>query len=233
MLDFDKYEVLSFDCYGTLIDWESGILASLKPVLAAHSIDLDDDSILTLYGELESEAERGDFIKYRDVLRRVMQYLGDRLGFEPSASELDHLGNTLKDWPAFPDSPDALATLKKRYKLAIISNVDNDLFAGSNRHLKVEFDWIISAEKVKSYKPALRHFEIALDEFAIAAEKQLHVAQSLYHDIGPANQMGLDCVWVNRRHGRESSGATPPATSKPDLEVPDLKTLVSLMGLDS
>jgi 2-haloacid dehalogenase len=232
MLDFDKYEVLSFDCYGTLIDWESGILASLRPMLAAHGIEMGDEDILKLYAELESEAEKGEFAKYREILRRVMQNLGERLDFEPSASELDHLGDTLKDWPAFPDSPGALAALKKRYKLAIVSNIDNDLFAESNKHLKVEFDWLISAEKVQSYKPALRHFEVALEEFGVGLEKQLHVAQSLYHDIGPANKMGLDCVWVNRRHGEEGGGATPDASGQPNLEVPDMQTLVSMMGLD-
>jgi 2-haloacid dehalogenase len=231
MLDFDAFEVLSFDCYGTLIDWESGILASLRPVLDAHGVATDDESLLALYGELESQAEQGEFVRYREVLRRVMAGLGERLGFQPTPAELDHLGNTLKDWPAFPDSPAALAALKRRYRLAIISNVDDDLFAGSNQRLEVDFDWVISAEKVRSYKPALRHFEVALEEFGISPDRQLHIAQSLYHDIGPANRMGLRCVWVNRRHGKESGGATPPASGQPDLEVPDLKTLVSQMGL--
>lgn len=231
MLDFDQFEVLSFDCYGTLIDWESGILNSLKPVLAAHHIELADQQILELYGKQEAKQEHDSYVTYREVLSSVMQAIADELGFEPSASELEQPGNTLKDWPAFPDAPAALAMLKQKYKLAIISNIDNDLFAESNKHLKVEFDWIISAEKVRSYKPALRHFEVALEEFGVGLDKQLHIAQSLYHDIGPANKFGLTSVWVNRRHHKEGGGATPQASGTPDLEVPDLQSLVSMMGL--
>jgi 2-haloacid dehalogenase len=231
MLDFDRYQVLSFDCYGTLIDWERGILASLRPLLAAHKVQLDDQAILALYSELESQAEKGPFVNYRQVLRRVMRSLGVRLGFQPTPSQIDHLGDTLKDWPAFPDSVAALAALKKRYKLAILSNIDDDLFAGSNKHLKVEFDWIVTAQQIGDYKPSLRNFEYALEKISVAPDRLLHVAQSLYHDIAPANQIGLSSVWVNRRHAQPGTGATPPASAKPDLEVPDLKTLVSTIGL--
>jgi 2-haloacid dehalogenase len=229
-LDFERYEVLSFDCYGTLIDWETGILNALRPVLEARAVRLDDETLLALYGELEAEAEQGDFIPYRAVLGQVMDGFDERLGLALNPAERGHLADTLKDWHAFPDAPDALAALKRRYKLAIISNVDDDLFAGSNKHLGVVFDWVITAQQVRSYKPALHHFEVAEEAFGVGRERQLHVAQSLYHDIGPANRLGLDCVWINRRQGKAGSGATPPATATPDLEVPDLESLVALMG---
>jgi 2-haloacid dehalogenase len=231
VLDFDRYEVLSFDCYGTLIDWEKGILSALRPVLKARGVELDDEALLTLYADLEAKAEQGDFIPYRAVLRQVMAGLDERLGLALTPVEHNHLGDTLKDWPAFPDAPGALAALKRHYKLAIISNVDDDLFAESNKHLGVAFDWVISAQLVQNYKPALRHFEVASKMFGVGLKKQLHVAQSLYHDIGPANRLGLDCVWINRRHGKSGSGATPLASGTPDLEMPDLESLVALMGV--
>jgi len=119
-----------------------------------------------------------------------------------------------------------------RYKLTIISNIDDDLFAYSAKKLEVDFDWLITAQQVKSYKPSLQNFEVAIERMGISPDKLLHVAQSVYHDIVPAKSMGVTAVWVNRRKGKEGAGATVPASGNPDLEVPDLKTLVSLMGLD-
>ena len=123
-----------------------------------------------------------------------------------------------------------MTALKQRYKLAVISNIDDDLFAGTAKHLKVEFDWVITAEQVRSYKPSTRNFEMAIEKMGIAREKLLHVAQSLYHDIVPASSMGISTVWVNRRYDRTGFGATLPANAQPDLEVPDLKTLVEAIG---
>jgi 2-haloacid dehalogenase len=233
MIDFNKYEVLSFDCYGTLIDWESGILAALRPVLVAHNINLTDKQTLKFYAEIELRAEEGKFAKYRKVLRKVVGELGSRLGFVPSPSELDCLVDSLKNWRLFPDTVEALQTLKKTFKLAIISNIDDDLFALSAKHLKVEFDWIITAEQAKSYKPSLHNFKFAVERIGVSPEKILHIAQSIYHDVIPAKILGLSTVWVNRRKGKERFGATPPASSYPNLEVPDLKTLVSIIELGS
>lgn len=233
MIDFNKCEVLSFDCYGTLIDWESGILAALRPILAAHDIILNDKQILELYAKIEPRIEEGEFVKYREVLRRAMQELSSRLGFVPSHSELDCLADSLKDWMPFPDTVGALQTLKKTFKLAIISNIDDDLFALSAKHLKVEFDYVITAEQVESYKPSLHNFKSAIERMGVPPEKVLHIAQSIYHDVVPAKTLGLSTVWVNRRKGREGFGATLPASTNPDLEVPDLKTLVSIMDSDS
>lgn len=233
MIDFDNYEALSFDCYGTLIDWESGILQALKPILSNYSINLRDNEILELYAEIESKAEAGKYVKYREILREVVRQFGDSLHFLPTSSEVNSLVDSLGDWKPFPDTVQALQTLKKKFKLAIISNVDDDLFVLSTKHLKVEFDWIITAEQVRSYKPSLHNFEFALRRMSLSPEKILHIAQSIYHDIIPAKTLGLSTVWINRRKYQEGFGATLPASGHPDLEVPDLKTLVEAMGLNS
>ena len=232
MIDFQQFEVLSFDCYGTLIDWESGILTPLKTILSNHNINIGDQQILELFAQRESIQEERKYLKYREVLKKVVQDFGEKLSFEPSEEELKALAESIRSWEPFTDTVRALKALQKRYKLTIISNIDNDLFAYTAKKLEVEFDWIITAEQVKSYKPSLRNFEFAIQKMGIAPNKLLHVAQSVYHDIVPAKTMGLTAVWVNRRQGKEGFGATAPATGNPDLEVPDLKTLVSLMNLD-
>lgn len=230
MLNFDHFEVLTFDCYGTLIDWESGIWEALRPVLANHRSDLPREQGLELYGRLESEAERGEYREYRAVLRSVLQGFGARLGFAPAEVELQGFSESVKDWPAFPDSAAALQALKRKYKLAIISNIDDDLFVFSGQRLQVQFDWVVTAQQARSYKPALTNFRLAFARIGLPPHKILHVAQSLYHDIAPAKSLGLSTVWVNRRHGREGFGATPPAQAQPDLEVPDLQALARQMG---
>ena len=231
MLQWSDFEVLTFDCYGTLIDWETGILDALRPVFKAHHIDLIPEKALELYGELESEAERGEYREYKAILRAVLEGIGARLGFVPTPEELQEFSTSVKDWPAFPDSAPALRALKKKYRLAIISNIDDDLFAFSNRRLQVRFDWIITALQAKSYKPSLNNFRLAFDRIGVPQKRILHVAQSLFHDIAPANLLGLSSVWVNRRQKKEGSGATPPAPACPDLEVPDLQTLAEKMGV--
>ncbi len=231
MLNFDDFEVLTFDCYGTLIDWESGIWEALRPVLANHRIDMLTDKALELYGELESEAERGEYHEYKTVLRMVLEGLGSRLGFIPSQTELQRFSESVQDWPAFPDSTPALQALKKKYKLAIISNIDDDLFAFSAQRLQTQFDWVITAQQAKSYKPALKNFHLAFERIELPKNKILHVAQSLFHDIVPAKALGLSAVWINRRHTKKGFGATPPAQARPDLEVPDLQTLAGVIGL--
>ncbi len=230
MLDFDRYTHLTFDCYGTLIDWETGILAALRPVLDHHGIALSDDDALALYGELESAAERGAYRPYRDVLATVLDGFGERLGFAPTVTERSTFAASVGAWPPFADSAEALQALARRYRLVILSNIDDDLFARSARHLGVAFAAVITAQQVGSYKPDPRNFRALLDRLAIPPERILHVAQSLFHDIAPANAIGLATVWVNRRHDRAGSGATPPATARPDLEVPDLATLARLTG---
>jgi len=231
MLNFSDFELLTFDCYGTLIDWESGIWEALHPILATHRIDVAADKALELYGELESEAERGEYHEYKMVLKMVLEGVGARLGFAPTQLELQRFSESVQDWPAFPDSARALQALKKRYKLAIISNIDDDLFAFSAQRLQVQFDWIITAQQAKSYKPSHNNFQIAFERIGLPKDKILHVAQSLFHDIVPAKALGLATVWVDRRHNKDGFGATPPAQAQPDLTVPDLQTLADKMGM--
>jgi len=230
MINANKFEVLSFDCYGTLIDWESGILAALKPVLLNHDKDLDENQILELYAEIESKIEKGEFVKYKEVLRKVMEEISHKLGFNISSLERECLVDSLKNWQPFPDTVKALRTLKKMFKLAVISNIDNDLFAYSAKQLKVEFNYLITAEQVESYKPSINNFKFAIKKIGIPPKKILHVAQSIYHDIIPAKTLGFSTVWINRRYGKEGFGATPPAIGTPDLEVPSLEALVEKLN---
>lgn len=233
MIDFKQFEVLSFDCYGTLIDWDSGILSALKPILSNHNVSMSDEQILEAYAQVEASHQSGEYLKYREVLKRLVQAFGERLNFIPTDAEAESLAESIKDWEPFPDTVEALKALKKSYKLTIISNIDDDLFAATAKKLEVEFDWIITAEQVKSYKPSRQNFEFALQRMGITPEKLLHIAQSVYHDIIPTRSMGLSSVWVNRRGEKQDTEVIDSASGKPDLEVPDLKTLVSLMGLDS
>jgi 2-haloacid dehalogenase len=230
MLDFENYSVLTFDCYGTLIDWETGIWNALNPILRAHQIDLAPDRALELFGKLESEAQR-NYQPYRGILATVLDGFGQQLGFEPTQGEREAFSGSVKDWPAFPDSARALKALKTRYKLAIVSNIDDELFAHSAQRLEVDFDEVVTAQQVQSYKPAPAHFHAAFERLGLPQDKILHVAQSLFHDIAIANSLGLTTVWVNRRHKQGGSGATPPTEARPDLEVPDLESLARMMGL--
>jgi 2-haloacid dehalogenase len=222
-------ELLTFDCYGTLIDWESGILAALKPVLSKNGVEISDEHCLEDYAEFESVAERGAYMPYRQVLMECLKGYGDRYGFTPTQGELERFSESVGDWEAFPDTAAALQELKRVYKLAILSNIDDDLFARSNRRLGVQFDYIVTAQQVYSYKPAYGHFEAILRRSGLPKERILHVAQSLFHDHVPAKRLGFDTVWINRRAEKMGSGATPFAEAQPDLVVPDLKSLADLL----
>jgi 2-haloacid dehalogenase len=231
MVNLDKFEVLTFDCYGTLIDWETGIWKALSPILSAHQSTLTQQPALEMYGEFETKAESEDYREYKKILATVVEMFGLKLGFQPSKTELGSFSASVKDWPAFPDSPRALQALHEKYKLAIISNIDDDLFEFSERRLQVKFDWVITARQARSYKPSLNNFRLAMERIGLPHDKILHVAQSLFHDIVPARKLGLSTVWVNRRHDKEGFGATPAAHAQPDLEVPDLESLAKLAGL--
>jgi 2-haloacid dehalogenase len=232
MLDFDRYSVLTFDCYGTLIDWESGILRALKPIFAHRGIPVSDDELLERFGELEAQMENGAYKPYRQILREAIAGLGLRYNFSPVANEMESLPDSLQYWQPFPDSVASLKRLKRLYKLAIVSNVDEDMFEASARKLEVPFDYVITASQVRSYKPSHNNFERALERIGLPREQVLHVAQSIYHDIIPARALGISSVWVNRRKGLSGSGATLPAEGRPDLEVPDLRSLADLLVED-
>jgi 2-haloacid dehalogenase len=227
-VDFDRFEVLTFDCYGTLIDWETGILAGLHRVLDPHGVPPDDEDLLERYARHEAKIEAGPYLRYREVLARALQGVCGELGITPTHEEVAAFGGSVGEWPAFPDSPAALARLASRFRLAVITNCDDDLFAASNRRLGVTFDWIVTAEQVGSYKPSRRNFEVAFGRIGVPRERILHVAQSLFHDHVPAKELGLTTAWVDRRHDRPGSGATPPANATPDLAVPDMATFARL-----
>jgi 2-haloacid dehalogenase len=223
-VDLSDFEALSFDCYGTLIDWETGIAAVLGPWAAFAGVDLSDEELLALYAghEAHVEAEQGG-LPYPDVLAASFEAVGLELGAQVSADDARRLAASVPDWPAFSDSHDALTSLGAEYQLIIVSNVDRTSFAGSNARLAVTFDAIVTAEDVGSYKPSPRNFEALLArtaELGIRPDGLLHVAQSLFHDHVPAKAFGLPTVWINRRAERPGWGATPApaATVTPDWE---------------
>jgi 2-haloacid dehalogenase len=228
MLDFSEFEALTFDCYGTLIDWETGILSSLRPILKRYKIKVSDDELLEAYAVAESRAEADEFKPYKQVLQRVVRDLGAKLGFHPTEQEQRSLAESVPTWRPFPDTVAALKRLHRGYKLSIISNIDDDLFAATARLLEVPFDSVTTALEVGSYKPSLHNFHRALSKMKLDTGRVLHVAQSLHHDIEPAKTLGIHSVWVNRRKGKKGAGATVKSSAKPDLEVPDLKTLADL-----
>jgi 2-haloacid dehalogenase len=233
MIDLQAFEVLTFDCYGTLIDWETGLLGALEPIREAHGVDADSEWLLARFGALESELEAGPYLPYRAILGRVLQGIGAGLGFVPTVEEIAAFAASVRDWPAFPDARAALRSLKKRYRLGVISNVDDDLFVHSARRLGNPFDVVVTAQQVRSYKPSTENFERAFETIGVPRAKILHVAQSLFHDVEPARRLGLATVWVNRRKGKAGAGATPASLAVPDLEVPDLAALAARAGVTS
>lgn len=219
--DLDRFEVLTFDCYGTLIDWETGILAALRSAGPEGWLSSDEE-LLERFAVHEAEAERGEYRPYREVLERAARGVARDSGVELTDDTARRFGGSVGDWPAFEDSPDALRRLAGRYRLGVVTNCDEDLFAASNQRLGVRFDWVITAERVRSYKPNPRHFEVALETIGLSSDRILHVAQSLFHDHVPAKRLGLKTVWIDRRADRPGSGATPPAQSEPDATYPTL-----------
>jgi len=227
-LDFARIEALTFDCYGTLIDWEAGILAGLRRVLAPHRVAVTDDGLLESYAAAEADLEAGPYQRYREVLGESLQRVARGHGVEATADEMDAFGGSVGNWPVFPDSAAALGRLKARFRLGVITNCDDDLFALSNRRLGGAFDWVVTAQQVGAYKPDPRNFEVALERLGLPQERVLHVAQSLFHDHVPAKALGLATAWIDRRRGRPGFGATPPAEATPDLVAPDMASFAEL-----
>lgn len=227
-MNLADYDALSFDCYGTLIDWETGMSAVLSGWAREAGLEISDEDLLLAYGEHEAqvEADTPDAL-YSVVLAEAFRRTGEQLGVPVSQEWAQRLGGSVPDWPAFDDSPEALASLARHYKLIIASNVHREGFAGSNKRLGVTFDRIITAEDVGAYKPAPNHFQAldeAVRELGVPRERLLHVAQSLFHDHVPAKRHGLPSVWINRRHDRPGWGATPVPSGgySYGLEFPDL-----------
>ena len=226
-LDFDRFDALTFDCYGTLIDWETGLLDAFRPVLAAHRVVADDEDVLERYARHEAAAEAGPYLRYRDVLATGLRGVAGELGFEVSDDEAVRFGGSVVDWPAFPDSAAALARLHERYRLGVLTNCDDDLFAASNARLGVTFDWVVTAQQVGASKPSAANFAALFELADVPRERILHVAQSLYHDHAPAKRLGLTTVWIDRRHDRPGAGATPVADAAPDATYPDMASFAA------
>ena len=201
------YDVLTFDCYGTLVDWGSGIVGYLQPLLVEHDAHVVDDFLLEFFAETEPlvQAEGG---RYADVLREVLRRLGRRLGFAPDAEALNGFAASVAEWPLFEDTAEALQRLAGHFDLVVVSNIDNAIFAKTATRLGTPFKHVVTAQDVGAYKPDRRMFDAALA--AIGDARPLHVAQSLFHDIAPANALGIDSVWIMRdRNAARTADATP------------------------
>ena len=229
-LDPGRFDLLTFDCYGTLVDWEAGIIASVQRVGAAHGASPTEAAILSAFGDSEHVVQAERYRTYREVLALTLDRMGHALGFRPTSTECDAFAASVGDWPPFPDTVDALARLATRYRLGIVSNVDDDLFAETARHLHTEFDWIVTAQQVGSYKPAPAHFNEMAMRSGIPKHRTLHIAQSLFHDIAPASALGYSTVHVDRPSRAGGTGAAPPAIASPDVTVTDMAGVVRLLG---
>jgi 2-haloacid dehalogenase len=227
-LDFTRFEALTFDCYGTLIDWEAGILPVLRALLDAHGKRVDDATLLELYGDFEQRAEADPYQTYREVLASVVRQFGSQFQFAPTRQEELSLPQSLPQWQPWPDTVSALRALKTRYRLIILSNIDDELFASTRAKLGVEFGEVVTAQQAQAYKPSLKIFQLALDRIHLPASRVLHVGQSIFHDVIPAQKMGLATVWVNRPSARPGVGAVKAAAANPDLIVSNLADLASL-----
>ena len=230
MLDLTQFEYLSFDCYGTLIDWESGILGYLRPLLQSKGVSVTPGGILNLYSEFEPrQQQQPPYRSYREVLSGVVREFAAHFDFSVSGEEADGLAESIGDWQAFPDTAGALQELQSRYKLAVLSNIDDDLFALTAPKLGVDLDLVVTAQQVRSYKPSLANFERLLQELPVEKSRLLHVAESLYHDVVPARSLGIATVWVNRRQNKPAA-ATRLVAAQPDLEVPTVGALAALVA---
>lgn len=231
IMPFESIRLITFDCYGTLIDWESGMLAALRPLFSRDSHTVSDLQILELYGEIEANVESGPYLPYRRVLAQAVREIGRQLGIEVSVEEGSAFAESLTRWKPFSDTVPALQSLDKRFRLGIISNVDDDLFAETRKKLApVTFDFVVTAQQMQSYKPAHRNFEEAIRRSGLTKDQILHAGQSLYHDIAPANALGISNVWVNRPSVRPGSGAAKPGSAKPNYEVHTLAELSALLS---
>ena len=231
-LDFVGVDALTFDCYGTLIDWEAGLSTAFASILTAHRVEAERDDVLERYARHEAAVEAGPYRTYREVLAAGLRGVADELDFEPSADEVATFSGSVADWPPFADSAAALDRLHRRFRLGVITNCDDDLFDASARRLGTAFDWVITAQQAGSYKPNEANFHLAFERLGLSRERIVHVAQSLYHDHVPAKRLGLRTVWINRRHDRPGSGATPPATATPDAAFPEMESFAAAVAPD-
>jgi 2-haloacid dehalogenase len=221
-IDFDQFDAVTFDCYGTLIDWEAGIAPGLAALFASAGETAGSEDLLERYGRHEADLEGGPYRRYREVVAEGGRRVAAEFGVVPTEEALVAFGDSVGEWPSFPDSAQALRRLATRFRLGVITNCDDDLFTRSNRRLEVDFDWVFTAQQIGGYKPDPRNFAYAFERMDVPRERVLHVAQSLFHDHVPAKAIGLTTVWIDRRGDRPGSGATPPAAASPDLVLPSM-----------
>ena len=217
-----EFSLLTFDCYGTLIDWELGMREALEGLTRKKNISLDIQSSIERYVEVELEIEQGGYRKYKEVLALGVGKLFKEKGIELTPEEETIFADTIVKWPPFPETTEVLKNLKERYKLAILSNIDDDIIRDSVSLMGVEFDAVITAEQVKSYKPSHGHWKRMLESFDIPKERILHVAASYVHDVIPAKELGFTVAWINRK-GEKITG-----NAKPDYEFKDLRPLITI-----
>jgi 2-haloacid dehalogenase len=218
---------LTFDCYGTLIDWETGILRTVEPLLSERGISTDAPAILRSFVTHEARLEAGGWEPYRQILCSVLAAMAQDFGVTLTKVETNALAASLPDWPPFPDTVAALRQLKKEFRLVIVSNTDDALFAQTARRLEVPFDEVVTAEQVRSYKPGEAHFREALHRIDVPPNQVLHVAQSLYHDHVPARRLGFHTARIDRPTRLGGTGLAPDACVTPDWSGPDLASLVT------
>ena len=232
-IDLAQIRALTFDCYGTLIDWETGLSGILNAWAQSVGVALRDDAVLELYGRHESAIEaESPTLLYSVVVREAMRRIASELDTTAAPEWIERLGRSVGEWPAFPDSAESLLRLKTRYRLCILSNVDHASFAGSARKLIVDFDLVVTAQDVGAYKPSLDNFHALLHRLkAVGVEHHqiLHVAQSLFHDHAPAQKLGLKTVWIDRRRGKASHGSTPapPGDTRYDAAFPTMRAFAA------
>lgn len=226
MIDPLSIKACTFDCYGTLVDWETGLLGALRPILDRGACHPSDAHIVSAFAEAEREVESGAYLPYREVCAEVTRLVAHRFAVPLKPGEEHHLALSIRDWPAFEETPAVLRALKARYRIGVLSNIDDDLFAFTRPKLGVDLDEVVTAQRVRSYKPGPAHFEEALRRMGLRPDEVLHIAESRFHDVAPARRLGIRTVWVNRKGGGPS--ASGPSDARPDLEA---GTLTGLLGL--
>ncbi|MEO1130949.1 MAG: haloacid dehalogenase type II [Planctomycetota bacterium] len=227
-IDVASIRCVTFDCYGTLVDWETGILGAAASLAGCTIEPHERADVLDAYAAAERQIEAGEYLPYREVLRRVAHELAARFHWSIDSHSEHTISESIIDWPAFDETPGALRALQERFSVGILSNIDNDLFATTAPKLGIELDLLVTAEQVRSYKPAEVHFHEAMERMKLPASAVLHVAESRYHDVAPASRLGFPTVWVNRAAGGASASGASDAS--PDLTVTSLGELIQHLG---
>jgi 2-haloacid dehalogenase len=237
-MDPGGVKAITFDCYGTLIDWEAGVLRAIRPMLTVHGVRASDEEIVGHYAEYEAAEEAGEYKPYREVLRNVVDRFADGYGFEAAELERERLPGSIARWEPFADTKAALRALAERYRLVVVSNIDDELFEATaaklgHTHESPLFEWIVTAEYCRSYKPGERHFRVALALLGLEPGEVLHAAQSRFHDLAPASRLGFRTAWINRRSVLPGRGMTPAGEAgvEPGVTVPDLASLARRLGV--